>query len=97
LTGVSRGLIIRVSGVRVPPPLLSQSVALACTVSPKSAIHKGLGAFFAGGLKALSSHPVVPVCPESRPDCCAYAARSRGGVCGQQRWRAATIRESPFS
>ena len=41
---------------RGPSPLLSQSVALAWTSSPKSAIHKGLGAFFGGGLKAPSSH-----------------------------------------
>ncbi len=42
-TWVAGGIIIRVSGVRVPPGLLPHTIALTCSALPKSAICKGLG------------------------------------------------------
>jgi len=50
-------IIIRVSGVRVPPPLLSRFLASRRTASPKSATRKGLGVFFCGVPLLSLSHP----------------------------------------
>ena len=74
----SAGIIIRVSGVRVPPPLLVQEDALRRTRSSKSATRKGLGVFFCARSSLSRWQRLAADRSVSRAVCCARSC----ALCG---------------
>ena len=68
---VNMAIIIRVSGVRVPPPLLVQDDALRRTLSSKSATRKGLGVFFCARSSLSRWQRLAADRSVSRAVCCA--------------------------
>ena len=72
------GIIIRVSGVRVPPPLLVPGVASGRTTPPKSATGRDLGGFVCARMGSAASQRLARSDRVSRPARFAYSDEDLG-------------------
>ena len=66
------GIIIRVSGVRVPPPLLVPAVASGRTTPPKSATGRDLGGFVCARARSEASQRLARSGRVSSPARCIW-------------------------
>ena len=69
--GCACEIIIRVSGVRVPPPLLVPVVASGRTTPPKSATGRDFGGFVCARMGSEASQRLTRFCTVSSPPRCA--------------------------